>query len=123
MPSTKRKIEIETRTIGKLFDPIITVSDIPASVEVGDKVTPKVTVEKEIGVPLVGASIDFFVEDSLQVSTLGARQVTDSSGIATASLGYYVGEPESEIDIKFIIQKSIRNLFSCDEVCHLRDVK
>jgi len=104
MPSTKRKIQIETRTIGKLFDPIITVSDIPSSVEVGDKITPKVKVEKETDTPLVGASVDFFVEDSLQVSTLGARQTTDSSGIATASQGYYVGEPESEAVVKFIIQ-------------------
>jgi hypothetical protein len=41
MPATKRKTEIETRTVGKLFDPIITVSDIPASVEVGDEVIQK----------------------------------------------------------------------------------
>jgi len=104
MPSTTRKVKIETKTVGKLFDPIITVSDIPATVEVGDKIIPKVTVEKEVGTPLAGASVDFFVEDSLQVSTLGSRQVTDGSGIATASQGYYIGEPESEIGIKFIIQ-------------------
>jgi hypothetical protein len=104
MPSTKRKVEIETKAIGKLFDPVITVSDIPASVEVGDKITPKVKVEKEGGTPLVGASVDFLVEDSLQVSTLGTRQVTDASGIAIASQGYYIGEPESELSIKFIIQ-------------------
>jgi hypothetical protein len=58
MPATKRKTEIETRTVGKLFDPIITVSDIPASVEVGDEVIPKVTVEKEAGTPLVGGRIN-----------------------------------------------------------------
>jgi len=73
MPSTTRKVKIETKTVGKLFDPIITVSDIPATVEVGDKIIPKVTVEKEVGTPLTGASVDFFVEDSLQVSTLGSR--------------------------------------------------
>jgi len=104
MPSTERKVHIETRVVGKLWDPIITVSDIPSSVEVGDKVIPKVKVEKETDTPLVGASVDFLVEDSIQVSTLGTRQVTDASGIATASQGYYIGEPESEATIKFIIQ-------------------
>lgn len=104
MPSTKIKIEIEASTVGKLFDPVVTVSDVPATVEVGDKITPKVTVEKEVGTPLVGASVDFLVEDSLQTSTLGDRQVTDASGIATAAQSYYVGEPESEAEIKFVIQ-------------------
>jgi hypothetical protein len=104
MPASKRKAHVETRTVGKLWDPIITVSDIPADVDVGDKIIPKVKVEKQVGVPIVGVSVDFFVEDSLQVSTLGTRQATDVNGEATASEGYYIGEPESEQTIYFIIQ-------------------
>lgn len=103
MPAIKRKVEVETRTVGGLVTPIVTVSDVPTEVEVGDKIIPKVKVEKAGPTPVVGASVDFFVEDSLQVSTLGTRQITDGSGEATASEGYYIGEPEADQDIKFTI--------------------
>lgn len=101
--STKKKVEIETMTTGGLVDPIVTVEDVPAEVEVGDKITPKVTVEKAVGQPLVGASIDFFTEDTLGTVNLGSRQTTDASGIATASDSYYVGEPEESQTIKIVI--------------------
>jgi hypothetical protein len=101
--STKKKVEIKTVSCGGLIDPIVTVEDVPAEVEVGDKVTPKITVEKAVGQPLVGASIDFFIEDTLGVVNLGSRQITNASGIATASDSYYVGEPEESQTIKIVI--------------------
>lgn len=104
MPSAiKRKVEIVTKTIGSQIVPIVTVTGIPAEVEVGDKVTPTVKVESAVATPVEGASIDFFVEDVLQVSTLGDRQVTDVDGEATASEGYYVGSPDADQTLKFII--------------------
>jgi hypothetical protein len=104
MPSaTRRKVSIETRVIGSLIDPIITVTDVPAEIDVGDKITPKVKVERSVGVPIQGVAIDFFIEDSLQTSIIGTRQTTDVNGEVTASEGYYIGEPEADQTIKITI--------------------
>jgi predicted peptidase len=104
MPSkTKRTVEITTKVVGGLVEPVITVSGIPETVEVGDKVTPAVTVEYPAETPLENVPIDFFIEDTLGVSEIGTRQLTDADGLATASEGYYVGVPEATQSLKFVI--------------------
>jgi len=99
----KRKVITETRTVGAVIDPLVTVEGIPTEVDVGDKITPKVTVKQDVTTPIENVSVDFFVEDTLFTSILGTRQLTDSSGIATASESYYVGDPEESQDILFRI--------------------
>ena len=105
MPSSKlkRKVITETRTIGAVVEPLVTVEGIPTEVDVGDKVTPKVTVKKDSTTPIENVSVDFFVEDTLFTSILGTRQLTDVNGVATASESYYVGDPEESQDILFRI--------------------
>ena len=99
----KKKVEVKTVSIGSLVNPIITVSDVPTTAEVGDKITPKVKVEKAVSDPVVGAKVDFFTEDTLGVINLGTRQTTDSSGEATASDSYYVGDAEESQTVKIVI--------------------
>lgn len=103
MPKIKRQVEIVTKTVGSEITPIVTVSGIPTEVDVGDKIIPSVKVESAPATPVEGVSIDFFVEDSLQVTNIGDRQLTDINGDATASEGYYIGVPEASQTIYFII--------------------
>ena len=110
MAKLKRKIQIETVSVGSQVAPIITVSDVPATAEVGDKITPKVKVETAGPVAVVGAQIDFYTEDSLLTTNLGDRQVTDSLGEATANESYYVPTAEEGLDIKFVIVVNAKHL-------------
>ena len=104
MPTkTKRTVDIVTKVVGGLVNPVLTVTDIPASPEVGDKIIPTIKVEYPSGTPLSGVSIDFFVEDTLGTSEMGTRQTTSVLGLATASDGYYVPDVEATNTIKFII--------------------
>lgn len=104
MPTkTKRVVDVETKVVGGLVNPVLTVTNIPTTPEVGDKITPTIKVEYPSGTPLSGVSVDFFVEDTLGTSEMGTRQTTGASGEATASDGYYVPDVEAENTIKFII--------------------
>jgi len=105
MPSlkTRRKVNTEISTVGGLIDPIVVVEGIPSEVDVGDKITPKVTVKQDVTTPIENVSVDFFVEDTLFTSILGTRQLTDIDGVAEASESYYVGDPEESQDITFRI--------------------
>jgi len=105
MPPSKirRKVVTEVRAVGATIEPIVVVEGIPSEVDVGDKITPKVTVKQDVTTPIENVSVDFFVEDTLFPSILGTRQLTDVNGVAEASEPYYVGDPEESQDITFRI--------------------
>ena len=90
--------------VGAVESPIVTISDIPDALNVGDRVKPKVTVMRADGTtPIPGVAVDFFVVDSLGVSVLGDRVLTDSNGVAQATEYYYVGKSDAGATIEFII--------------------
>jgi hypothetical protein len=97
-------VTVETPTVGLVESPVVTVSDVPDTLNVGDRVKPKATVKRSDGVtPIPGVAVDFFVIDSLGVSVLGERVLTDENGAATATEYYYVGKPDAGATIQFII--------------------
>jgi hypothetical protein len=106
----KDPLELPTVTvtavpIGVVETPTITVSDVPTTANVGDRIKPKVKVERPVSppVPVVGCPVDFFVKDALGVMVLGDRVKTDSAGEAVATEFYYVGKPDAGLSIEFII--------------------
>jgi len=108
MPSedtvVKQSESVQSRGIGSVETPVVTVSDVPTTVEVGDRVKPKANVKRADGTtPIVGCPVDFFVKDSLGTMTLGNRVNTDSAGDAIATEYYYVGIPEAGLTVDFII--------------------
>jgi len=97
-------VTVESRPIGPIETPVVKVSDIPATVSVGDRVRPKASVFRADGTtPVVGCPVDFFVKDTLGTMVLGDRVKTDSAGDATATEYYYVGRPEAGATVDFII--------------------
>lgn len=110
MAKLKRQIEIETISVGSQTAPIITVSDVPASVEVGEKITPKVKVEKGVADPVENVAVDFYTEDSLITTNLGTRQLTDVLGEATADESYYVPTAEEGLSINIVIVVNAKKL-------------
>jgi hypothetical protein len=97
-------VTTKTPPVGAVESPIVTISDIPDALNVGDRVKPKVTVLRADGTtPIPGVAVDFFVVDSLGVSVLGDRVLTDSNGVAQATEYYYVGKPDAGATIEFII--------------------
>jgi len=110
MAKLKRKVEIKTVAVGSQTVPIITVSDVPATVEVGEKITPKVKVEKAVADPVENVSVDFYTEDSLITTNLGTRQLTDVNGEATADESYYVPTAEEGLSVKIVIVVNAKKL-------------
>jgi len=97
-------VQEESRVIGAVESPVITVSDIPSSLNVGDKVKPKVNVLRaDKTTPIQNCPVDFFVADSLGTMSLGSRVLTDVNGDAIATEYYYVGRPEAGLTVSFII--------------------
>jgi len=96
-------VSTETKTIGFIETPVVTLTIDPVEPKVGDKVSVSVNVKRADGTtPIEGIKVDFFVIDSLGASVLGDRQETDANGDATASQDYWVGKPEAGQEIKFI---------------------
>jgi len=84
--------------------PVVTISDVPDELSVGERVKPKATVLRADGTtPISGCPVDFFIVDALGVSVLGDRVKTNASGIAIATEYYYVGKPDAGLDIEFIV--------------------
>jgi len=97
-------IEEEAKHIGKVEVPVVTVSDIPADISVGDKIKPKITVKRADGTtPIEGVSIDYFVNDILGLFPLGTRVLTNADGEASASEFYYVGRPDANQTVTFLV--------------------
>jgi len=95
---------VESRPIPPVETPVVKVSDIPGTVNVGDRVRPRATVYRSDGTtPIVGCPVDFFVTDTLGTMALGDRVKTDVAGEATATEYYYVGRPEGGTTVDFII--------------------
>jgi hypothetical protein len=91
-------------SVGIVESPVVTISDVPDTLNVGDRVKPKATVMRAEGTtPIPGVAVDFFVVDSLGVSALGDRVLTDTNGVAQATEYYYVGKPDAGTAIEFII--------------------
>jgi hypothetical protein len=106
----KPSISINSALIGGIETPIITVEDIPANIEVGSKVKPKVTVLRADGItPIENAKADFFVIDSDGISPIGTQQLTDATGVTYSSEDYYISTAEAGTTIEFIIV--VRRLF------------
>jgi len=107
--NTKDPVIVPTSTeqavpVGASETPVVTISQIPGSLNVGDKVKPKANVKREDGTtPIQNCPVDFFVEDTLGRMALGNRVLANASGDAEATEYYWVGTPEAGLSVKFII--------------------
>jgi hypothetical protein len=103
MPKIGAKILGIQVPIGKYEYPLVT-TNVPASMEVGDKITVTATVKRaDNTTPIEGINVDFFVEDSNGTISLGSTD-TNASGIATTPKSYFVAETEEDSDIEFYVQ-------------------
>jgi len=103
-PLLNLSIQTQAAAVGLVETPVVTISDVPASINVGDKITPKVNVKRADGTtPVAGAKVTFFVEDSHGTIILGTTQTTDASGNATASESYFVADTEASTSISFSV--------------------
>ena len=79
-------------------------TDLPDNAEVGDKLTPQVTVLRaDNSTPIKGVKVDFFYSDSFGVATLGYSE-TDINGIAIAPTSYYIDDAQAGTEIHFLFQ-------------------
>jgi len=101
LPKIKDQIIQIVKGAGKFEEPVVTPT-LPITAEVGDKIIPQVNVKREDGTtPIEGATVHFFVEDSLSLVSLGSSD-TNVDGDASAPNPYMVSEEQSEQDVTFI---------------------
>ena len=97
-------VSIETKALGFIETPVVTVTIDPVAPNVGDNVSVRANVKRADDITAIeGIKVDFFAIDSLGPSILGDRQETDASGDAIAPQDYWVGKPEAGQDIKFVV--------------------